>query len=165
MDNSIESKPTGSGEATQTNQRPAGLSRKEFKTKHVPLDPSAQRRIRVLLTRQELASRWQCCPHTIQRMKNLRPVRFNRRRLSTESRTSRPSKPLPLLKTGRRMNPPNEPVRLTTKQGAPKERMGPAKCCARISTCGAWGAKPHGSNHPKTVTRPRRLQLKFDRWP
>ncbi len=81
MDNSIESKPTGSGEATQTNQRPAGLSRKEFKTKHVPLDPSAQRRIRVLLTRQELASRWQCCPHTIQRMKNLRPVRFNRRRL------------------------------------------------------------------------------------
>jgi hypothetical protein len=63
------------------------------------------------------------------------------------------------------MNPPNEPTRLTTKQGAPKERVGPAQCCARILTCGAWGANPHGSNHSKTVTRPRRLQLEIDRWP
>jgi hypothetical protein len=59
----------------------------------------------------------------------------------------------------------NEPARPTVKQDAPKERMGPAKCYARISTCGAWGANPHGSNHPKPVTRPHRLQLETDRRP
>jgi hypothetical protein len=34
-----------------------------------------------LLTRQQLAERWQCCPHTIARRKDLKPLRFNRRLL------------------------------------------------------------------------------------
>jgi hypothetical protein len=33
------------------------------------------------LTRRQLADRWQVCPHTIARRKDLNPVRFNRRLL------------------------------------------------------------------------------------
>jgi hypothetical protein len=34
-----------------------------------------------LLTRQQLAERWQVCPHTIARNKALNPIRLNRRLL------------------------------------------------------------------------------------
>ncbi len=34
-----------------------------------------------LLSRQEVARRWGCCPHTIARRKGLRPLRLNRRLL------------------------------------------------------------------------------------
>jgi hypothetical protein len=32
-----------------------------------------------LLSRRQIAERWQCCEHTIARRKDLRPLRFNRR--------------------------------------------------------------------------------------
>ncbi len=35
----------------------------------------------VMLTRRQLATRWQCCEHTIARDQRLQPVRFNSRRL------------------------------------------------------------------------------------
>jgi hypothetical protein len=34
-----------------------------------------------LLTRRQLAQRWNCCPHTIARRKDLRPIRLGRRLL------------------------------------------------------------------------------------
>jgi hypothetical protein len=34
-----------------------------------------------LLTRRQLADRWSCCPHTIARRKDLKPLRFNNRLL------------------------------------------------------------------------------------
>jgi hypothetical protein len=85
MNNSIESKPTGSGQTAQTNQQPAGFSRKRFTTKLAPpdqdgqLDQESRRRVAALLSRRQLAQRWSCCPHTIARRKDLKPVRFNRR--------------------------------------------------------------------------------------
>jgi hypothetical protein len=43
--------------------------------------PSAARKqvLVSLLTRQELAERWRCCPHTIARNKQLRPIRLGNR--------------------------------------------------------------------------------------
>ena len=70
---------------SQTNGQPqAGLSREQFKalpdSSGGPSEQS-ERRIHALLTRRQVAQRWNCCGHTIARMRNLRPVRFNRRLL------------------------------------------------------------------------------------
>jgi len=79
MRNSIRSKPKGSGEAAQLNQQPAALSRKQFDSEHQALAQTSQERLKELLSRKEVAQRWSCCPHTIARRKDLKPVRFNRR--------------------------------------------------------------------------------------
>jgi hypothetical protein len=34
-----------------------------------------------LLTRRDVAERWACCEHTVARCEDLKPIRFNRRRL------------------------------------------------------------------------------------
>jgi len=52
------SHPTGSGQTAPASGHPAGL-----------------------LTRKQLADRWQVCPHTIARRKDLNPIRLNRRLL------------------------------------------------------------------------------------
>jgi hypothetical protein len=52
----FESKPDESSKTATTNQPKAGL-----------------------LTRQELATRWNCCTHTIARRKDLKPVRLGPR--------------------------------------------------------------------------------------
>ena len=59
MEHSIESKPTkGSGQSVPASTQTVGL-----------------------LTRQQLARRWNCCSHTIARRKDLQPVRLGRRLL------------------------------------------------------------------------------------
>jgi hypothetical protein len=57
----FESKPDESSKTAPTNQPKAGLS------------------IVGLLTRQELATRWNCCTHTIARRKDLKTVRLGPR--------------------------------------------------------------------------------------
>ena len=45
------------------------------------LTPVGQQLLGALLTRRQLAQRWNCCPHTIARRKDLQPVRLGRRLL------------------------------------------------------------------------------------
>lgn len=35
----------------------------------------------ILLTRRDVAKRWVCCEHTVARCEELKPIRFNQRRL------------------------------------------------------------------------------------
>jgi len=89
MKSCIEPKPTGSSEAAQTNQQTAGIAQPNKQGARrlaptevaVPLDngESSEARIAYLLSRRQLADRWGCCPHTIARRKDLKPVRFNKR--------------------------------------------------------------------------------------
>ncbi len=53
---SIKSKPEGGGQPAHANEQTASL-----------------------LTRKQLADRWQVCPHTVARRTDLNPVRLNRR--------------------------------------------------------------------------------------
>jgi hypothetical protein len=57
------SKSAASGDAVQTTNTPAQ-----------PESPQ-------LFSRRQLAARWNCCPHTIARRTDLKPLRFNRRLL------------------------------------------------------------------------------------
>lgn len=84
----VASKPTGDGQGLpQVNQPQAGLSRREFQTHNGPLgqsrqvDPQSDQRISKLLSRRQVAQRWNCCEHTVARRKDLKPLRFNRRLL------------------------------------------------------------------------------------
>ena len=84
-------KAKGSTQTAQANKPDPSQSRKEFLVASTgakpalvePLvnHPNSPAQQTALLTRRQLAARWGCCGHTISRMKDLRPVRFNRRRL------------------------------------------------------------------------------------
>jgi hypothetical protein len=68
MEKNFESKPEGSGKTAPTNQPKAGLSL-----------VGQQILVGLLLTKQQLAKRWNCCTHTIARRKDLKPLRLGRR--------------------------------------------------------------------------------------
>jgi len=72
MNNQSSSKQKRAGSPANTSpsrQPQAGLS------------PLGQRILIGLLTRRQLADRWNCCVHTVGRRKDLRPVRLGRRLL------------------------------------------------------------------------------------
>jgi hypothetical protein len=62
----IEPKPNGSGQAAKTNQPRSG-------------GPTIQQICADFLSRREVAARWSCCPRTVERRTDLKPVRFNKR--------------------------------------------------------------------------------------
>ncbi|HUZ06588.1 MAG TPA: hypothetical protein VMV89_03790 [Candidatus Paceibacterota bacterium] len=66
------------------NQKEAGSSQKSCQTNQPQAGLSTVGRqilVGLLLSRRELAQRWNCCPHTIARRKDLQPVRLGRRLL------------------------------------------------------------------------------------
>jgi hypothetical protein len=73
---------------SETNQQGVGLLNKiqaliAHGIQDAPESPeeASSRRIAQLLSRAEVAQRWGCCPHTVARRKDLKPVRFNKRML------------------------------------------------------------------------------------
>jgi hypothetical protein len=79
----------GNGSTLLSNQQLAGVlprSKQEVRSlsssqvlDSMDNDTNSTDRINVLLSREEVANRWSCCPHTIARRKDLKPLRLGRR--------------------------------------------------------------------------------------
>lgn len=68
----MKSKKTGTGspeKPSEANRQQGGLS------------ITGQQVLVALLSREQVAARWNCCPHTVARRKDLKPLRLGRRLL------------------------------------------------------------------------------------